>query len=157
MSTSKKVDIILSHCESGRRLSLFDFDTTYIFTGHFNSYVLYVDKKVFIALDNIPKTTPSPIIKTSYVTVDIGASRDKIQYQIDDNIYVFVKDEKSLSNKFENIDGYYAIIPKAMQLSMEKLVKLKKNNERINSDDMWQFPGIPISTINDYLGKKSDK
>ncbi|MBK6984914.1 MAG: hypothetical protein IPH32_09215 [Bacteroidetes bacterium] len=49
ISKKNKIDILLSHCQNGRRPFLFEFDTKYIITGHFDQQFFTVEKKVFMS------------------------------------------------------------------------------------------------------------
>ncbi len=49
ISQKNKIDILLCHCQNGRRPFLFEFDTKYIITGHFDRQFYYIENKVFIS------------------------------------------------------------------------------------------------------------
>lgn len=46
------VDILLAHSQTKRRIRHFDFDTRYIFTGHYDRKLCAHRGKIFVALDN---------------------------------------------------------------------------------------------------------
>ncbi len=50
--SSEEVDFVLAHSQIKRRIRHFDFDCSYIFTGHYDRKLLAHRNKIFLALDN---------------------------------------------------------------------------------------------------------
>lgn len=48
----EKYDILLSHSQLKRRIRLFEIDTDYIFTGHYDRKLLYHRRSTYVSLDN---------------------------------------------------------------------------------------------------------
>jgi len=60
---SQEIDIILSHMELKRRIWLFDFNTKFIITGHFDRKLVPIENKVFISLNNDIQTISYCVLK----------------------------------------------------------------------------------------------
>lgn len=73
---TEKVDIVICHCDHGQRLNLFDFNTDFIITGHYDLKVINPNHKTFISLDN---DSPEG---TNYVTIDSSAKKTEVAFYI---------------------------------------------------------------------------
>jgi DNA repair exonuclease SbcCD nuclease subunit len=78
-STSGSSKIILAHCQSERRYSLFHFQTEYIITGHAKQILSQVKDKTYISLDNDINAD------MSYCTIEFTPSKETISYYNLDN------------------------------------------------------------------------
>lgn len=74
--TSEKVNIVVCHCEHGQRLNLFDFNTDFIITGHYDLKVINPNHKTFISLDN---DAPEG---TNFVTLDSSSKKTEVAFYI---------------------------------------------------------------------------
>ncbi len=51
-ANNQKIDIVLCHTELKRRVWLFDLNTDFVITGHYDKKLTSVEGKIFISLDN---------------------------------------------------------------------------------------------------------
>jgi len=69
-------DIVLAHSQTKRRIRHFDFNTRYIFTGHYDRKLFAHRNKIFVALDN-----DSEEVSYSVLNLSEGAS-DEISVKV---------------------------------------------------------------------------
>jgi hypothetical protein len=100
--TSEKVDIVVCHCDHGQRLNLFDYNTDFIITGHYDLKVINPNNKTFISLDN---DAPQG---TNFVTIENVSKEKEIIFSIlkygakEWTQFKFTKSNKSFALKETN-------------------------------------------------------
>jgi len=93
------IDILVAHSTLKRRIRLFDFNTKYIFTGHFDRKLLAHKSTAFVALDN-------DFSDISYATLQIGdlgeseiaikvRTTDKTSLSFEENVSSLLKGERN--------------------------------------------------------------
>lgn len=62
-TTSTKVDVVLAHSQIKRRIRHFDFESSYVFTGHYDRKLLSHRNSIFVALDNDSEEVSYAVLK----------------------------------------------------------------------------------------------
>jgi len=156
LSKNYALDIVLSHCHLHRRAWLFDFNTKYVITGHWDQNIGQVDNKIFISLVN---DTPEDI---NYVTIELNKEHELITYYNFNSIIYKIKNHKALkkgktfdykpnSSKLTNTEFCDAVIlmRKAKMMGIHKMSQIEK--EQLE----WIInPAFSKIFFTDYLGVK---
>lgn len=101
-----RYDIVLAHAELARRPWLFDFETRYIITGHYDIKFNYIDKKIFLSFFN-------DFPDRSYAIIDFEKKKEMISYFLKPgsttnglpNPEIVIKGERN-SKGFSYIENY---------------------------------------------------
>jgi|GEM_PF-3422710 len=70
---SEEYDIVLAHSQLKRRIRLFELNTDYIFTGHYDRKLLYHDSTAYVSLDNDAYEISYAVIQKSKNSSDLIA------------------------------------------------------------------------------------
>jgi len=89
---TEPVDIVLAHSQIKRRIMHFDFNTKYIFTGHYDRKLFTHRNKVFVALDNDSEEVSYAVLKMS------GDESDTISIKIRQSTDVTFTFKESVNN-----------------------------------------------------------
>lgn len=98
--SNSKIDFVVCHCHHTKRLNLFDFNTDFIITGHYDLKVINPNSKTFISLDN---DTP-----TNYVVIEYLQKKIQITYNVQEfnshelKWFKFIKNKNEFSLKDSN-------------------------------------------------------
>lgn len=86
---NQEYDIVLAHSQLKRRIRLFELNTDYIFTGHYDRKIFYHDDTAYISLDN-------DTLEISYATIQKNENQsDLLSLKIKENRNVIISlDEK---------------------------------------------------------------
>lgn len=172
ISVNKKVDIVLAHAELSRRPWLFDFDTKYIITGHYDYKFNYINNKVFLSFFN-----DYPHI--NYGIIDVQKQKDLISYFLSsesfkpilinaqkDNkgfSYIPVKETAKLPNVFRE-RVLYDIVNSDFKSGIEQILntktKFKSLNTKLTRAEFTELVKLDVNSsmkisktmVIDYLG-----
>jgi predicted phosphodiesterase len=151
--TSEKVDIVVCHCSHTKRLNLFDFNTDFIISGHYDLKVINPNNKTFISLDN-----DEPQGK-NFAVIETDKDKKLISFFIDKSNrnelihFIFRKKEESFdlietnyipkdSSRYNNI---YYIDNVQFKNAIEILLKKKHLRQKINSKELTDLLKIKIN------------
>lgn len=160
----EKMDIVLTHALFRNRIWLFDLNTKYIITGHFDSQLCQIRDKIFISFYTFPHDyalldyMPSNQTVTYYGGVARGKLREVNSVaRIKKGTLIWTT--KSLNSSNHEGLGVAPIIRRFTDnyaSSIESLMSAKELADRNGSDrkeivEELLLQGIPKSHINDYI------
>jgi hypothetical protein len=165
--TSEKVDIVVCHCSHTKRLNLFDFNTDFIISGHYDLKVINPNNMTFISLDN---DVPQGI---NFAVIEIDKSKKLISFIIDKSNrnelihFIFNKTEKSfdlIETNYKTVDSMHLnnisyIDNYQYKNAIEILLKKKHMGQNIDTKELAELLRIKINSkktisksyINSYL------
>jgi DNA repair exonuclease SbcCD nuclease subunit len=156
ISKNFSLDIVLSHCHLHRRTSLFDFDTKYVITGHWDQNIGQVENTVFISLVN---DTPEDV---NYLTIEFNKNQELVSYYNFNSIINNIKTHNAIK-KGKSLDYK----PNSSELTSTKFcdaVNLLRKAKRIGADKLSEIergklewiinPDFSRIFVTDYLGVK---
>lgn len=156
LSMNYNVAIVLSHCHFHRRSWLFDFNTKYVISGHYEQNIGQVENKVFISTCN---DTPEDI---NYFTIEFNKNQELVTYynfnsitnQVKSNTFIkkgTIFDYQPNSSDLTKSDFCEAVtlLRKAKRLGIHKMNEIEK--ERLQ---WFIYPVFSRIFFTDYLGVK---
>lgn len=148
------VDILLCHAPNKRRPFLFDFDTKYVLTGHYDVTMGQVEDKIFLALNLGHFAIIDTNNKNHKVEFYLSKSwEDFFNFSPKPSVSVIRNGKLKLSENFNNI--FFGNVQTLLSLKREYLQTgtvskgLKAEYQRQKS-----FSSIAMKTQIDYLGKR---
>lgn len=172
LSIKNTVDIVLAHSELARRLWLFDFDSQYIITGHYDYKFSHVNKKIFLSFFN-----DSPYL--NYGLIDINKHKEIISYFLDSNSFeqILITGERN-NDEFAYTSIEKTLIPESVprghvlfdimnpefKRGVERILKAKSNfyllNTKLTQSELSEIVTLKVNSsmkfsktmILDYLG-----
>jgi predicted phosphodiesterase len=113
-ANNQKVDIVLSHAELKRRIWLFDLNTDFVITGHFDKKLTSVEGKIFVSLDNDTSNI-------SYCTLTFDDDTDvKIRYVLKKRDEIIEFTESSRNLRLNKPNGYFTNNGERKEISIEE-------------------------------------
>jgi len=87
---NESYDIVIAHSQLKRRVRLFEIETDYIFTGHYDRKLLYHDESVYVSLDNDASEISYAVIEQSHdgsdtISIKIKES-DDVTISLDEKV-----------------------------------------------------------------------
>ncbi len=126
----QKIDIVVAHAELKRRTWLFDLNTDFIITGHFDRKLTAIDNKIFISLDN-----DSGVISYCMLIHDL-VGNSKIEYKIKSHEKLIRFSETSQGLLTYNRNDYFmmngikeSIVAEEEKLTIWDIIGKKLNRE----------------------------
>ncbi len=129
-ANDQKVDLVLAHAELKRRIWLFDLNTDFVITGHFDKKITSIEGKIFVSLDNDNSNV-------SYCTLDFDDVTDvEVRYVLkgEDEIIEFAERSKNLrlnksNNFFTNNGERKEILIEEKKLSIMEFLQKRSEGE----------------------------
>jgi calcineurin-like phosphoesterase family protein len=153
ISKNHSLDIVLAHCHSHRRIWLFDFDTDYVITGHWDQNIGLIENKAFISMVN---DTPEDI---NYCTIEFNKNHEVITYYNFNSIINKIQTYKAIrkgktfnykpnSSELTNTEFCDAVglMRKTKRIGVLKISQVER--EQLESI-IWKFSKVFFT---DYLG-----
>jgi hypothetical protein len=152
LKTDVEIDFVISHCNQTNRLHLFDFNTEFTITGHYDFKVINPYGKTLISLYN-------DLPWMNYVIIDYSKTSSKFSYYIKEHTdfnWTFIKFAK-LNGKLKNLETNYVhekfhvnlyipfITNNDYEKAIEYILKWKMENQDINSVDLKKLMNVEIS------------
>lgn len=162
---NEKYDIILSHSELTRRPWLFDFDTKYIITGHYDFKFNSINNKIFLSFFN---DYPS----RNYATINFGNNKELISYYLKpgyttngppapeilvqgqkiNDAFSFLKINDKNSNHFYRKQYYNDILGIEFKAGFEQILNSKKDFKSSSVKlSKVQINNIVVLKVNSFL------
>lgn len=145
-----ELDFVICHCPHTLRLNLFEFNTKYIITGHYDLKVINPNHKTFISLDN-----DYPCINYASINLDKESAniiftvikKDNIvrhcfSKEIDFFDYLVNDDKRSLFLQ-KTIENF--IYNVGLQSAIEFLMKQKKNGVNVTEAEIRKLLQIRVN------------
>ena len=151
--TSEKVNVVVCHCDQRQRLNLFNFNTDFIITGHYDLKVINPNHKTLISLDNdFPEGT-------NFVTLDSSSKNTEIIYNIlrygetKWTYFKYNKTYKSFKLKETNykpsfvsfFDNLSYLDNIELQNGVETILKKKAVGQKLTSNELKKILKIKIN------------